>query len=56
MKPLRFFILIAGFYLTVEGIASLFAFADQDMLFQAGRIFRIAIGFVLIIVIAPKFE
>ena len=56
MKPLRFFILIAGFYLTVEGIASLFFFADQDILFQAGRVFRIIIGFVLIVAIAPKFE
>lgn len=56
MKPLRFFIIIAGFYLAIEGIASLFAFADQDILFQLGRVFRVVIGFVLIIAIAPKLE
>jgi hypothetical protein len=48
--------MISGFYLTIEGIGSLFFFADQEMIFQVGRVIRIVIGFFLIAVIAPKME
>jgi len=56
MSPIRFIVMISGFYLTIEGIGSLFFFADQDMIFQIGRVIRVAIGFFLIIVIAPKLK
>ncbi len=56
MKPLSSIVLLAGFFLTIEGIGSLFFFADQDIIFQLGRVIRVVIGFFLIIVIAPKFD
>jgi len=48
MKPLRIAFVIIGLYLIFEGIASLIEFADQDPLFQAGRILRVFFGLFII--------
>ncbi len=56
MNPIRFIIMISGFYLVIEGIGSLFFFSDQELIFQSGRVIRIIIGIFLIAFIAPKME
>lgn len=56
MNPIRFIVMISGFYLVIEGIGSLFFFSDQELIFQAGRVTRIIIGFFLIALVAPKME
>jgi hypothetical protein len=48
--------MISGLFLVVEGIGSLFFFADQELIFQAGRVTRIIIGFFLIGMILPKMD
>ena len=40
--------LLAGLFLITEGIGSFIVFADQNMIFQYGRLARIAIGFYLV--------
>lgn len=56
MNPIRFIVMISGFYLVIEGIGSLFFFADQESIFQTGRLIRIIIGVFLIAFTAPKMD
>ena len=56
MNPIRFIVMISGFYLVIEGIGSLFFFADQELIYQSGRVIRIIIGTFLIAFIIPKIE
>lgn len=39
---------ISGLFLVAEGIGSFIAFADQNMVFQYGRLARIVIGIYLV--------
>jgi uncharacterized membrane protein len=41
---------IIGFILIIDGVVSIQLQAEESMLFQSGRIFRIFIGFTLIII------
>lgn len=48
MKHLQTAFIFIGIYLMFEGIASFITFADQDPLFQAGRILRVFFGAFII--------
>ncbi len=48
--------MISGFYLVIEGIGSLFFFADQELIYQSGRVIRIIIGLFLVGFIIQKIE
>jgi len=47
------FVLVAGLYLILEGMAS-FLFLEGDPVFQMGRLARVAIGFLFLVFILPK--
>lgn len=47
---------IIGITLIFEGVGSLLLFNDQSEVFQAGRIFRIISGFVLVFVVSTRIK
>jgi len=54
MSMVRLAVVLVGLYLVIEGVGSIFSFADQDPLFQVGRIVRVMIGFFLIAVVQGR--
>ena len=56
MNLIKFIVMISGFYLVIEGIGSLFFFADQELIYQSGRVIRIIIGLFLVGFIIQKIE
>lgn len=48
--------IVIGISLILEGIGSLIAFDDQSDLFQAGRIFRVISGFIIVFVISRRIK
>lgn len=48
MSPVRIVISLIGLYLIIEGFGSFIIFADQNPIFDAGRILRVVFGIFLI--------
>ena len=52
-KNLKIILLIfmgIGFILILDGIVSIYLQPDQGLLFQAGRVFRVFLGFSLLLI------
>jgi len=48
VNPLRIALIAIGLYLIIEGIGSFIIFADQNNLFEAGRVLRVFFGIFII--------